>query len=406
MDLVIQKPATESFLPQVYTWRDLLIDLGDQVGVRASGLDDRRLRGATIDAMRDLCNKRDWNFLLNIAKFRTTARTECAGYYDHTGGSAERLVTLTTGSVPSNIRDYLVVIDNIPYEPDESLSSSTLTLSNRNNPGADIDSVGTPGDIVFVRVYYQCPSNFIKGVEPEGGNGVGVIGWASPEEFHAFLMRRSPQYGDPRGVAAVPHPRMIGQRALAVFPYASTARVISMMYRATARPMRISGLASGHVGTFTLNTGTDANRATLTGITVTESLVGAIFRVRSDSNTPENIDGQYPFDDQFSIIDVDTGNSCVYLDRDSTVSYTAKKCVVSDPVDIPQYALTALKAGCRYYHAMASSKDRKDVMMLYETYKAELIQLCETDNGVIAGTFGAGGINFQDDSDMSRDWSA
>lgn len=400
MDLTLQKNVSESFQPTVYTWRDFIVDLADQVGLGNSGLDDRRLRTATLDAYRDLCNKRDWNFLIKTWKFRLTAKANLTASYDHTGGSSERLVTVTSGTVPTSLRDYLVLIDDVPYEPDEYLTSTTFTLSLRNNPAADVAS----GTMTLVRVYYPCPADFKTAYHPEADNNLGGLSFIHPSELHAFLMRGTPQYGEPRGVAVVPHPKLIGQRALAVIPFTSTARVCSLMYHGRGRDLKITGMASTHVGTFTLDTGVDANRATLTGTTVSAALIGSIFRLRADTNTPENVDGEYPYDQQAVIIGVNVGSNYVLLDRDMAASYTAKAYVISDPVDVPQEAITALKAGARYYHAMAANKDRKDVQLVMGMYRDELTQLCEIDKGIIPGIGGGDADYFQDDDEMSATW--
>ena len=406
MDLTLQRNLSESYLPEVYTWRDWIVDLADTTGVRDSGLSDRRLRTATLDAYRDLCNKRDWNFLIYPIKLRTTARVSAAGYYDHTGGSSERLVTLTTGTVASAaaLRDLSIVIDGLPYEPDTWLTTTTFTLSLRANPGQDVSSLASPGDIELVRIAYPCPANFVKAYTPEVSDNMGPIGWIAPESVHAWSMRQTPQYGEPRGVAVMQHPKLIGSKCLMVIPYPTESRLISLLYHGTARALNYHGLSSGQVGTFTTDIGVDANKCTIvSGITVSSKMIGSIFRLRSDTQIPENRDGQYPFEEQATIIAV-SGTTIVYLDRDLTSSYTAKACVISDPVDVPQVALTALKAGARYYHALAANKDRKDIQLLEGFYQKELIQLCENDNGIISGTRGGTEEYFQDDSEVSEDW--
>ena len=398
MDIAYQRSPSESFAPELLTWRDILQRLMDSGGVRASGTDDRKLRSATLDAYRDLCNRRDWKFLMGEWVLSIPPLVTAEGYYDHTGGSSERLVTITDGtSLPSNINQYTAIIDSACYEIDESISSSSFTLTLKNNPGEDKETLADPGTIKIVRGTFAAPADFVKAYDPQPERGYATLEYVSYDEYKAMQTAQAVT-GQARFWTLAAHPKYYGSRAIMIYPFQSSRRAVRIPYRRTARNLNVSGFASTHAGTFTLDINTDANRATLVGTTVTESLVGSVIRVRSDTNTPENRDGATPFEQQFTIIDVNTVSNYVYLDRDSAVSYTAKAYVISDPVDLPQYAINAFIAGAKYYYAINSEKEQRDISLKKALYDNEILLCMEQDPGYIPSPqYSMSMPDFQDD---------
>lgn len=391
---------SDTLRPDVFTWYDLLTDLMDNGGITLAGADDRKLRGACLDAYRDVA-RREWKFLLGHRMLQTTAAVTATGSYDHTGGASERLVTLTSGVFTQSVfNDVTLIIDGLPYQPDQFLTTTTCTLAPHNNPGADVAS----GTIKIVRNIYAAPGDFLRPFAPQAESEHEGIGWVSPEAMLAMEMR-SQHYGNVSAAAVMAHPKFIGQKCLRVWPYPTTVEQISLLYTRLCRPLVYSGYQSGHYGTFTLDIGTDANRATMvSGITVSRKMIGSMFRLRSDTEYPEGREGQYPFEEQAMIIDVNVGSSFVYLDRDLEASYTAKACRISDPVDMPEYMIMALKAGARYYYALNSAKSSKDVQMAKAVYFDELIQAKESDQSYVPSADAGHDWHFQDDSEMTRTW--
>jgi hypothetical protein len=93
----------------------------------------------------------DWSFLMPAATLLLNASyTTGTIAYDHTGGSSERLVTLTGGEWPSYSYDgslpqsaaggVLIDIAGTSYTIDQIVTSTTLTLPANDNPAADVDA--------------------------------------------------------------------------------------------------------------------------------------------------------------------------------------------------------------------------------------------------------------------------
>lgn len=400
MDGTLKRYTADSYQPEIYTWRDLLVDLSDYAGNRTGGMAERRLRTATLDAYRDLCNYREWNFLIREYHFQYGAAVELTASYDHTGGSSELLVTVTSGTLPSWTEFAYAIVNNVPYQVDRQLSSSTFTLTSRTNPGQDVAS----GTVKLVRSAYAAPADFVKHYDPQPERQRSTLRYVTPDEYNA-MVRGTVQYGEPRVWTVMPSPKLYASRIVRVFPYPSEMKTLSILYHGTGRPLRITGFNTNDYGTYTVDIGTDANRLTLTlssAAAITTNIRGAVVRMRSDTTTPENNDGDAPYHEQATIIDVTVGSNYAFLDRDLATSYTAKAFVISDPIDIPQYAINALKAGSKWYYAMAASKEQKDVQMALGAYRDELTRAMEADSAYIPGSQGAYvSDDFQADDDGS-----
>lgn len=400
MDGLLKRYTADSYQPEIYTWRDLLVDLADYAGNRTGGQAERRLRTATLDAYRDLCNYREWNFLIREYQFQYGASVSLTASFDFTGGSSELLVTVTDGTLPSWTEYAYAIIDSVPYQVDRQLSSSTFTLTSRTNPGQDVAS----GTVKLVRSAYTAPADFLKHYNPQPERRFATLTYVTPDEYNA-MVRGSVQYGEPRYWTCMPSPKLYASRIIRVYPYPSELKTLSILYHATGRPLRITGFTTNDYGTYTVDIGVDANRLTLTlssAAAITTKIRGAVIRLRSDTTTPENNDGDAPYHEQATIIDVTVGSNYAFLDRDLPTSYTSKAFVISDPVDIPQYAINALKAGSKWYYAMAASKEQKDVQMALGTYRDELTRAMESDAAYIPGSKRAVVLDgFQDDDQGS-----
>lgn len=391
------KPTNEAFPVELFTWRDLITHLADWASIAPSGLSERRLRTATLEAVRVLCSRHEWKFLTEQYVLPLQALIDVEGYYDHTGGASERLFTITDATaLPSEPGMWNVVIDNVTYEIAGSSSSTTFNLTLRSNPNADVGTALAPETVKLVRNTYPAPGDFVKASDPQATNRNRSLIYCSPMEYIEMMGQRA-QYGEPRYWTVMPHERLYAQRAIRVFPYPSVLKLTSIFYRKLPRPLRVSGLASGESGTFTVDVGVDANRATVSGITVSSKLLGCVFRYRTDTNTPENGDGRYPYEDQFIVTSVDVGSSYLYLDRDLSASVTAKACVVSDPIDMPQYMLPALFGECRYQYAKLAQKGAEIIGPLRGDLQETLLLACESDAGYVTGTGVSYPQFFQDD---------
>lgn len=82
-----------------------------------------------------------WSFMYRTAQLTTrVVVTSSTITYDHTDGTNERELTLASGTWPSWAADGTITITNQSFSVDQRISDTVLTLSEFDNPGADISS--------------------------------------------------------------------------------------------------------------------------------------------------------------------------------------------------------------------------------------------------------------------------
>jgi hypothetical protein len=81
----------------------------------------------------------DWSFLMPITTLSINAPyTTGTIAYDHTGGSSERLVTLSGGTWPTWAESGMIEISGSDYPVESRLSDTLFTLDSSDNPGSDV----------------------------------------------------------------------------------------------------------------------------------------------------------------------------------------------------------------------------------------------------------------------------
>lgn len=102
--------------------------------------------------LRKFYQSHDWTFLKIWTTLSINAPYSTGTIaYDHTGGSSERLVTLSDGTFPSWVQTnagngVYIEIDGVNYEVATYVDSTNVTLASTSNPGSDV-SAGTSYEI-------------------------------------------------------------------------------------------------------------------------------------------------------------------------------------------------------------------------------------------------------------------
>src|SRR3990167_9147224 len=145
----------------VDTFADTVEWLLDLYDIDRSARSLRQARRAVITAYRDLPSKAHWSYFKRRVQFQTEASQAVNLAYDHTGGTYERLLTLTTGTWPTNAALGRVLLDSVAYDIEERKSNTEVTLSVASNPGADVAAT----DATWFRSVYTLPVRFIRSGE-------------------------------------------------------------------------------------------------------------------------------------------------------------------------------------------------------------------------------------------------
>lgn len=360
--------------PELMAYGDLLTQMVDFSGAMIGEVNERNWKNAIAMAMRRVSKIKTWKYFVSNLTIKTVGDTDLTASYDHTGGAYERLVTATVGTLPAaaDLPYYYVIIDSKYYEVDEWKSATTFTLTNSANPGADVAS----GSMKLVRSLYPLPADFLK--ETTITTDIGVpLSPVSPEELD-WLAKGIRGVGTPNAYAIVGVRRFYGHHFLKIVPRGD-GNVISMTYRRYSRGLKHTGFGSDSTGTFTSG-GTDSKEyATLSSANEAASMLGALIRVRSDTNTPEGATGKYPFTEQRVVVMVDTTNHRLYFDRPLDSTYTAKAYCVVDPIDVAPHMIDAVIAACRVEFAKQQPKEWREKAALDAEYNQALREALEGD---------------------------
>lgn len=249
--------------------------LDSRMGSDASEANRRRARRCVEEALRQLYSHKNWSYYYRRFPVATVAQQVTGTIaYDHTGGSSERLVTLTDATWPSDAELYELMIGNVRYVVDKRLSSTTLTLSERANPGSDI-AAGT--SYTLQRDTYALPDDFgAMGNLIDVAMGGHVLQEATPDQW-LLLSRTVRTSGMPWCYTFLPHQKYSGGRAIVFGPTPTTARTYDAIYRRRALPLRIE---REDTGTVSVTAGSTA--ITGVGTAFSQAHVGAVIRLAAD----------------------------------------------------------------------------------------------------------------------------
>jgi hypothetical protein len=342
----------------LWTFRDAVeyvLD-GQQKG-NQSERSARAARKAVFEAYRDIANVRDWRCFRRNLKITTVAPYSTGTIaYDYTGGAYERMLTLTTGTWPTNARHYKIRIAGVTYEVEDRKSGSIITLRERSCPEADIAS-GTSYSLF--RDLYPLPDDFTQIASPliEVENDRQLTYCADP----SVLLQESEWLGstqDPYLFTITQSPHFTGGLAILFSPPPNAARNYVATYKARPRPLRTEMYQQG-----TISMDSAGTTATGVGTTFTSAMAGAVLRASSNgTNPPTNVlgdlDGKLnPFVHQ-SIIKSYTSATVLELEVAAPQALSAVMFTISDPIDLEGGAMfTYFLRLCEARYARIVGKD-------------------------------------------------
>jgi hypothetical protein len=145
---------------ELWTWADAVDSVLDYFDRAKSGRDERLALRAVEDAYREFPTRHDWKFLHRRMMISTSA-TYATGTvaFDLTGGTYERMLTLTDGTWPADAAYGNVEIDLNHYECADRKSDSIVTLRSDACPTADVAAGET---YRWYRDCYPLPPDFMR----------------------------------------------------------------------------------------------------------------------------------------------------------------------------------------------------------------------------------------------------
>ena len=150
-------------LESVVTYSDMLDYITALTDGGARTKDLRMHKEAILGAYKDVAMNNEWAYYMTEGRINLSSSYNTGTVvYDHTGGSSERILTLSGGTWPSWIQYGRVKIGDSTYPVDTKVSSTVVTLREDNNPGADVSS----SSYTSYRSAYALPSDCLLYTSP------------------------------------------------------------------------------------------------------------------------------------------------------------------------------------------------------------------------------------------------
>ncbi len=332
--------------PFIATYGDLIDELCVATGGGATTPEQRDVRMACQRAYTHLGDIHNWLFYQRAYRvYMSAAYSTGTITYDHTGGSSERLVTLSGGTWPSWARNGKLIVSDIVHDVAERLSDTTVTLDATLNPQADI-AAGT--SYTLMRTTYAMPFDFKGMFDPQDEDQIRAC-YISPVAWHD-LERSLPTQTDAFYWTVMPSPDAYGSWVLRTWGYPSTAETLDFLYQGRPRPIKRTGYeTSSRAGTVTLSTNTavQGNSSTFAA-----DMVGSLLRVTSSTTVyPTGLGDLNQWTEQKVITAYTAASGAAALTVDSSweSSYTTVLYTVSDPCDVDQSMWNFLVATAKWY---------------------------------------------------------
>lgn len=262
----------------VFTFYDIVQRLLLRNGLSGSSSDVTRLRVAVDDAYRELPTLHKWRFYNRKLMLRTDASvsiTSCT--YDHTGGTYERQLTITSAQVwPATAQYGEVQMGDATYQIERRISDTVVTLTTELNPGAD----GNFTSVAWCRSAYVWPVPIREVREMWRATSLVRLQPASQLEVPRIQkVLRKP--GTPLRYALLPSRDRFGSTDVVLIPAPSESEIYEATV--TVRPIALRNYeVSGSDAAITSGSTT----VTCSGASFSQKLVGTLFRLSPNSSLP------------------------------------------------------------------------------------------------------------------------
>jgi hypothetical protein len=226
------------------TLGELVASLRAYVGNDTSTAKAAACKRAALSGLRNLLTYHEWAYYQAISRVVTVAPYDTGTIaYDHTGGSSERLVTLSGGTFPDWAAFGLIKIGTVYHEIASRLSGTTLSLESWSNPGADV-AAGTTYSLV--RVTYPLPADFLASDQfIVAGFNRRLVPFAPRDAVLSRNLDDGP--GEPREFAFLGSAAKDGKLAVTVNPAPDQAYPLEFLYKRRPAVPTLEEEAAGRV---------------------------------------------------------------------------------------------------------------------------------------------------------------
>jgi len=355
----------------VLTYHDLLDFTTALTDGGARTKDMRVFREVIQGAYRDLAMVCEWDYYMKEGRIDLVANynTGTIGY-DHED-TVDREITLSGGTWPTWAKFGRIKFSDVVYPVESRTSGSIIVLSDDFNPTEDV-ATGTSYNLY--RSVYPLPADMWRLYDVAVEKSNWVTGYLTPSEWlqrERFVQSN----GQTWAWTIMKDPDNDNRFALWVDPSPSTAEPLGFIYRRRPRTLRWAGTEAA-ARTYTAS-GSAAASTLTTSTALPASMVGSVIRLADSTTTlPTGLAGTFPFLEQHKITALST--TTVTIDGTLSTAYSGDKMVVSDPVDMNDTMIEALKAQIEY-RLSRFSNDLRNVGQTKQIADMELRRAMEAE---------------------------
>lgn len=350
-----------------FTYRDAVRHCADYLGVPPEAQAKRDCRRAVLDSYREFSAASRWFYYFQRGRINTVA-PQTTGTVTYV--SSTRQLTLTGSTWPSWAIYGVVVLNNITYEVDTSVSSTVVTLKVTSCPQADIS---TATAYSLYRDTYPLPADCLQVDELVDVGNQMIPCYVNPRDWlQQQRLTKSP--ARPRDYTIMADPHYFGTMAIRFFPAPDAAYTFDFVYQRQPRQLRYDEVSAGTVTVA-------ASSAVVTGTSTAfdSRHAGAVIRTSTNgTDVPEALTWETPYDQEKVII---TYTSATSLTVDSTysTSYSNVLYLISDPIDIEAGAMLNAFLRCCEKNIAFTRKDKASVAQAQQNWQMALIAAREAD---------------------------
>ncbi len=305
---------------EVFTLHDLVHRLTLRTGSNPTERTLTLLARAIQDAIRGLPAKHDWAYFNRQSRLTTSPSVPLSITYEHTGGVAERLITVTSGTLPDDAAMGEIVIGDKRYRVGMRISDTLATLERDFSLNSDFT-----GDATWARQSYQFSREMVKIQHVRISNNFNLT-YLAPTDF-AAISRVGWTSGTPVYFTCSNRGTRFGASEFAFYPYPDCSLEVE-----------VSGTVTPLIPTIQLVSGGQAvasagsNTITSSSATWDKRLVGSVFRVGRDSSPPINLDSS-EWEFQAFITSV-VNNTTIKLSEALPETISDRGYSISSPIDL------------------------------------------------------------------------
>ena len=365
-------------LESVVTYSDMLDYITALTDGGARTKDLRMHKEAILGAYKDVAMNNEWAYYMTEGRINLSSSYNTGTVvYDHTGGSSERILTLSGGTWPSWIQYGRVKIGDSTYPVDTKVSGTVVTLREDNNPGADVAS----SSYTSYRSAYALPSDMWRLYDVAVEKSNWLTYYVSPTEWQQRESYMS-SGGQTWAWTIMKDPDNYGRWSLFVDPYPTTDEPLIFIYRRKPRDLRWSGTEAAARASSSQDISATAGASTITtDSALPQSMVGSIIRLSETATHPTGLAGNNPYFEQHKITKIASTTVTIQDPITNTVNYSNDYFIVSDPIDMSDNMIEALKTEIEYRLARFSN-DTRDVVTARKIADYQLRRALEAESRI------------------------